>query len=91
MRQFYYKLQQWVITSYGSFITDYGKNTLQITTNSYYKLRQLLFLKNSKLLQIIRQVLLHITAVFSVITNYGNFYYKLRQVLQITTLLQITS
>ena len=104
--QDYYKLQQKIITNCGSFITNCNSGLLQvtaallqITAKIHYKLRQIVitnygssyFSKNSKLLQIIRQVLLHITAVFSIITNYGNFYYKLRQVLQITTLLQITS
>ena len=35
--QDYYKLRQ-------KFITNYGKNLLQITAKNYYKLRQLLFL-----------------------------------------------
>ena len=63
---------------------------LQITTKNYYKLRQFLFLKIQNYYKL-RQVLLHITTVFSVITNYGIFYYKLRQLLQITTFVQITS
>ena len=40
------------ITNYDSFITNYGKKLLQITTKNYYKLRQVLLLQNSKLLQI---------------------------------------
>ena len=63
----YYKLRQ---------------NELQITTKNYYKLRQLLFLQKSKLLQI-TSIFIKITAAFRVITNYGKFCYKLRQVLQI--------
>ena len=76
--QAYYKLQQKIITNYGSFIKYYSsgllqimavlsqitvKKLLQITTKSYYKLRQLLFLKNSKLLQI----------TLRFITYYGSF------------------
>ena len=63
---------------------------LQITTVCYYKLRQLYcklrqcFISNYD--NFIK--LLQITAAFGVITTH---YYKLRQVLQITTLLQIMS
>ena len=63
----------------------------------YYKLRQKIIknyassyfwkIQNYKL----RQVSLQITAAFSAITKYGKFYYKLRQILQIMTSLQITS
>ena len=54
--QDYYKLRQ-------KFITNYRKNLLQITAKNCYKLRQLLFLLNSKLLQI----------TSSFIAYYGNF------------------
>ena len=57
----YYKLQQKFITNYGSFITNYGNNLLQFTKKK--QLRQLLFLQNSKLLQI----------TSSFITNCDNF------------------
>ena len=78
LRQFHYKLGQWVITNHCNFITNYGKNLLEIRSKSYCKLRHLLFLKNSKVLQF--------TSIF--ITYYGIFkrYYKLRQIL-----LQITA
>ena len=85
--QFYYQLRQCVITNYGSFITNHGKHLLQITTKNYYKLRKVLL---QNLPQVLLQIL-HIAAVSSIITNYGKFNCKLRQVLQITTLLQITS
>ena len=65
-----------IITNYDSELLQITGTLLKITTKIYYKLRQ---------------VLLHITAVFSVITNYGKFYYKLWLVLQIAMLLQITS
>ena len=89
--QDYQKLRQKIITNYGSFVTNYSSRLLQITAallqitaKIYYKLRQLLFLKNSiyyKLRQVllhIRQflVLLHITANFIII--YGR-HYKLRR------------
>ena len=56
--QLYYKLQQCVITNYGSFIANYVNVSFQITTtlSNYYKLRELLVL------------LQHI------ITNYGRYY-----------------
>ena len=54
--QDYYKLRQ-------KFITNYRKNLLQTTAKNCYKLRQLLFLLNSKLLQI----------TSSFIAYYGNF------------------
>ena len=76
---YYYKLIQIItIITNITIITKYSKILLQITTKNYYKLRQLISLQNSKLLQI--------TSSFS--TNYGNFYcyYKLRQIL-----LQITA
>ena len=78
LMQDYYKLQQKIISNYGSFITNYGNDLLKITTKSYYKLQQLLCLKNS--------ILLQITSNF--ITYYRSFqcYYKLRQIL-----LQITA
>ena len=71
---------------------------LQITAKCYYKFRQKIitnygsscFCKIQNYYKL-RYVLLQITAAFSVIKNNGKFYYKLRQVLQITTLLQITS
>ena len=78
---------------------------LQITTVGYCKLQQLYYKLRQKIITNygssyfckirnyykLCQVLLQITAAFSVITNYSKFYYKLRQVLQITTLLQLTS
>ena len=61
----YYKLRQKFIINYDSFITNYDRGLLQIMAallqikaKNYYKLLQ---------------VLLDITAVFSVITNYGKF------------------
>ena len=46
LRQIYYKLQQNIITNYGSFITNYDNVLLQITAalSNYYKLRQHLVL-----------------------------------------------
>ena len=75
LRQRYYKLRQ-------KFITNKDKKLLQITAA--------LIFEKFNLLQITPSFITY-AAVFSVITNYGKFYYKLRQVLQITTLLQITS
>ena len=95
-----------LITNYCNIITSYDKNSLQITATLlqitakiYCKLLQKIITNygNSHFCKIqnyykLRQVLLHNTATFSVITNYGKFYYKLlRQVLQIATLSQITS
>ena len=94
-----------LITNYCKIITNYDKNLLQITAallqitaKIYYKLPQKIitnygssYFCKIQIYYKLRQVLLHITATFSVITNYGNFYYKLRQVLQIAKLLQITS
>ena len=94
-----------LITNYCKIIANYDKNLLQITAallqitaKIYCKLLQK-FITNygsSYFCKIqnyykLRQVLLHITATFGVFTNYDKFYYKLRQVLQIATLLQITS
>ena len=87
-----------LITNYCKIITNYDKNLLQITAKIYYKLPQKIitnygssYFCKTQIYYKLRQFLLHITATFSVITNYGKFYYKLRQVLQIATLLQITS
>ena len=52
----------------------------------YYKLRQCVVTNYGSFIK-----LSQITAAFGVITNYSDNFYKLRQVLQITTLLQITS
>ena len=94
-----------LITNYCKIITNCDKNLLQITAallqitaKIYYKLLQEIitnygspyFCKIQNYYKL-RLVLLHITATFSVITNYGKFYHKLRQLLQIATLLQITS
>ena len=88
---YYYKLIQIItIITNNTIITKYSKILLQITTKNYYKLRQLISLQNSKLLQITSSFTTNY-GTFIVITNYGKFYYKLRQVLQITTLLQIKS
>ena len=90
---------------YSSFITNYNRGVLQImaallqiTAKIYYKLREKVirnygssYFQKIQNYYKLRQVLLRITSVFSVITNYNKFYYKLKQVLQITTLLQITS
>ena len=67
MAKIYYKVQQKVITNYGSSYFWKIQNWYQLY-----------------------QVLLHITAVSSAITNYRKFYYKLQQVLQVMTLLLIT-
>ena len=64
--RFYYKLSQWVITNCGKYL-------VQITTKNYCKLRQLLFLQNSKLLQFTASFITNYIAVFSFITNYGKF------------------
>ena len=68
--QGYDKLRKKIITNDGNFIVNYNSGLLQITTillqittKNYYKLRQLLFLENLKLLQI--------TSNF--ITNYDSF------------------
>ena len=66
LRQVYYKLSQWVITNCGKYL-------VQITTKNYCKLRQLLFLQNSKLLQFTASFVTNYIAVFSFITNYGKF------------------
>ena len=88
LRQICYKLQQNIITNYGSFVTNYNsallQNTvasLQITAKCYYKLRQLYY----KLQQCVITnydsfiKLLQIMAAFGVITNYDNTYHKLRR------------
>ena len=72
----YYKLRPEIIKNYASFIAHHDKPNYKLLQD-YYKLRQLLFLKNLKLLQI--------TSSFA--TYYGSFqyYYKLQQfLLQIT-------
>ena len=74
-----------LITNYCKIITNYDKKLLQITVVLLQITAALIFWKIQNYYKL-RQVLLHITAVSSVITNY-----KLRQILQITTLLQITS
>ena len=93
----YCKLRPKIIANYGSFIAHHDNPNYKLLQD-YYKLLQKIITNygSSYFCKIqnyykLRQVLLHITATFSVITNYGNFYYKLRQVLQIATLLQITS
>ena len=61
----YYKLRRLYYRSRQKFITNYDKKLLQITAA--------LIFEKFKNYYILRQVLLHITAVFSVITNYGKF------------------
>ena len=93
------------MTNYDRFIANHDSRLLQITAallqitaKMYYKLRQKVITSYSssyfRKIQIyykLRQVLLHILAVFSVITSYGKFYFKLQRVLKITMLLQITA
>ena len=86
-----------IITNYDSGLLQITADLLQIMIKCYYKLRQKIIknyassyfwkIQNYKLCQ----VSLQITAAFSAITKYGKFYYKLRQILQIMTSLQITS
>ena len=61
----YYKLWRLYYRSRQKFNTNYDKKLLQITAA--------LIFEKFKNYYILRQVLLHITAVFSVITNYGKF------------------
>ena len=73
---YYYKLIQIItIITNITIITKYSKILLQITTKNYYKLRQLISLQNSKLLQITSSFTTNY-GTFIVITNYGKFYYK---------------
>ena len=74
-----------LITNNCKIITNYVKNLLQITAKIYYKLPQKIitnygssYFCKIQIYYKLRQVLLHITATFSVITNYGR-YYKLRR------------
>ena len=81
-----------LITNYCKIITNYDKNLLQITAallqitaKIYYKLPQKIitnygssYFCKIQIYYKLRKVLLHITATFSVITNYGR-YYKLRR------------
>ena len=100
LRQIYYKLQQNIITNYGSL--------LQITTVRYYKLRQLYYKLRQNVITNYGSfitnydnVLLQITAalssyyklrqLFVLLQITATHYYKLRLVLQFTALLQITS
>ena len=55
-----------LITNYCKIITNYDKKLLQITAA--------LIFEKFKNYYILRQVLLYITAVFNVITNYGRYY-----------------
>ena len=87
-----------IITNYDSGLLQITADLLQIMVKCYHKLRQKI-IKNygsSYFWKIqnyykLRQVSLQITAAFSVITKYGKFYYKLWQILQTMTSLQITS
>ena len=86
-----------IITNYDSGLLQITADLLQIMVKCYHKLRQKI-IKNygsSYFWKIqnyykSRQVSLQITAAFSV-TKYGKFSYKLWQILQIMTSLQITS